>query len=330
MAQLCADHAEEKLRCWPEERRLTVLRYALALNRWAAKHDVSEMEAFIEFRDWQQQEPAAAATFLAQFTEADLREFESTHKREINNLVFAYLQPEEHLTLSALRQYLETVEEDVEECRWLATLLVPWCQGGHCGCLFDGVSNVTLTGEVVHFELGLIPEAAKEIRAAAGFLVIASLKQHILSLPRLMRKRIVIEEVSRFLDVPGGEAILRELFEQFRKHNCQVLITAQSYSRIADTSIRTALVGNARAWLIFNTGDRRDIERLGQDIGLSRVAQEAILRFLRPDQQTGAKYSEFLYFHTDARQPICGTARYVLLPHEPPSTGAATPSNHVP
>src|SRR5262249_38729919 len=128
--------------------------------------------------------------------------------------------------------------------------------------------------------------------------------------------RFIIEEVSRFLDVPGGEAILRELFEQFRKHQTQVIIVAQSYSRIADTAIRTALVGNARAFAIFNTGDRLDIERLGQEIGLSHVAQETILRFPRPDQQTGVKYSEFFYWHTDVRQPVCGPVRYLLLPHE--------------
>ena len=177
-------------------------------------------------------------------------------------------------------------------------------------------------------DLGLIPEAAKEIKAVVGFLVINSLRQHILSLPRLMWKRIIIEEVSRFLEVPGAETILRELSEQFRKHRSQISMIAQSYSRIADTSIRVALFGNTRAWMIFNTGDRRDIERLGQDLGLSRVAQEAILRFPRPDQQTGAKYSEFLYWHSDARQPICGIVRYTLLPFELPATESPAPSSH--
>lgn len=319
VAQVCADHAQEQLRHWPAERRDTLLRHALALDRWAAEHSVSDTEAFIAFREWQQQDPAAATELLAQFTEAELHEFESTHRRQIHDLVFAYLRPEEHLTLSGLREYFELALEDEEECRWLATLLVPWCRGGNCGVLFDGVSSVALSGPVVHFELGLIPEAAKEIKAVAGFIIINGLRQYILSLPRLTWKRLVIEEVSRFLDVPGGEAILRELFEQYRKHRAQIFVSAQAFTRIADTSIRTALVGNARAWLIFNTGDRRDIERLGQDLGLSRVAQEAILRFPRPDQQTGAKYSEFLYWHTDARQPICGVVRYVRLPHELPA-----------
>jgi len=330
LSQMCDDHAREQLRQWPQERRTTLIRHALALDRWVTEHGGSDTEAFLDFREWQQTEPAAAAALLAQFTDAELLEFESTHTRQIYDLLFAYLQPEEHLTLSALREYFELAQEDEEECRWLATLLIPWCRGGNYGVLFDGPSNVALNGPVVHFESGLISEAAKDIRALYGLLVINSLRQHILSLPRLMWKRIIIEEVSRFLEVPGAETILRELAEQFRKHRTQLVLVFQSYSRMADTSIRVALFGNSRAWMIFNTGDRRDIERLGQDLGLSRVAQEAILRFPRPDQQTGDKYSEFLYWHSDARQPICGIARYSLLPYELPTDAVSSPAQNAP
>ena len=37
---------------------------------------------------------------------------------------------------------------------------------------FDGTSNLSLTGKIAHFELsGYIPESAKELKAAAGFLI---------------------------------------------------------------------------------------------------------------------------------------------------------------
>jgi hypothetical protein len=29
------------------------------------------------------------------------------------------------------------------------------------GCLFDGTTNLSLTGKIAHFELGYIPESAK-------------------------------------------------------------------------------------------------------------------------------------------------------------------------
>jgi hypothetical protein len=180
--------------------------------------------------------------------------------------------------------------------------------------LFDGPSTVSLLdGPVAHFELGGIPESAREVKELVGFIIINYVRHLLLSMLRHLLKRICVEEMSRFLDIPGGEKILRELFEQFRKFTVQVIVVAQQYSRIADTPIRAALVGNARAFLIFNTGDRADVERLAHDIGLSSVAVEAILRYPRPDQQTGQKYSEFCYFHTDPVRPICGTVRYVQL-----------------
>ena len=37
--------------------------------------------------------------------------------------------------------------------------------------MFDGVSNVSLTGKIAHFELGCIPESAEELKGAAGFLI---------------------------------------------------------------------------------------------------------------------------------------------------------------
>ena len=316
VAQLCQEHAQERLQKWPEEKRDQIVRHALALANWAQARRVSDTEAFVDFRDWQSQHPEAAATLLAGLTETAIREFETSQTRKLHDLVFAYLEPDEELTLSAFQEYFSLSDEDEEECRWLATLLVPWCRDGNYGVLFDGVPNVSLDTPVLHLELSFIPEAAKEVKAVIGFGALNSVRQRCLTLPRQVRKRVVIEEVSRFLQIPGGEAILRELFEQFRKFGVQVIIVAQQYARLADTPIRAAVMGNTRGWLIFNTGDRRDVERLSQDLGLSQAAQETILRFSRPDQQTGPKFSEFLYWHSDVRQPICGPVRYVLLPHE--------------
>ena len=316
VAQLCQEHAQECLQTWPDKKREQVVRHALALANWAQERRVSPTEAFVDFRDWQSQQPEAAAALLAGLPETAVREFEVTQPRQLHDLVFAYLAPEEELTLSAFQEYFSVSDEDEEECRWLATLLVPWCRDGNYGRLFDGVPNVSLDSPVLHLELGFIPEAAKEVKAVVGFGALHAVRQRCLTLPRHVRKRVVIEEVSRFLQIPGGEAILRELFEQFRKFCVQVIIVAQQYSRLADTPIRAAVMGNTRGWVVFNTGDRRDVERLSQDLGLSQAAQEAILRFSRPDQQTGSKFSEFLYWHSDGRQPTCGRVRYVLLPHE--------------
>ena len=79
---------------------------------------------------------------------------------------------------------------DDEQCNYraerdqimeIATLLLPWCRDGNYGCLFDGVSNLSLTGRIAHFELGYIPESAKELKAAAK--ACAAREQWVLTLP---------------------------------------------------------------------------------------------------------------------------------------------------
>ena len=71
----------------------------------------------------------------------------------------------------------------------LATRLLPWCTDGNYGCLLDGQSNISLTGKIAHLELGYIPEAAKLLRAVAGFLITNYTRQHIITMPRGLRKR---------------------------------------------------------------------------------------------------------------------------------------------
>ena len=71
------------------------------------------------------------------------------------------------------------------------------CAEGSYGRLFDGASNVSLTGKIAHFELGYIPESAKAFCTAAGFLITNYTRQHIITLPRSVRKRNIYEEVAR-------------------------------------------------------------------------------------------------------------------------------------
>ena len=312
LVRVSSEQAEDCLRRWPVSRREAVVRESAALTQRILRNPQSLQEAFAEFREFQRTHASEASAELAQFTDAELREHEHTNAGQLHDLVLAHLNPEEHLTLSSLRESLEL--SDDEECRWLAVLLAPWCRDGAYGNLFDGPSNVSMSSKVLHVELGYIPEGAKAMEGLVAFSALSAIRDKCLSLPRSVRKRVVIDEVSRFLDVPGGEAILREFFESFRKHNNQIIIIGQQYSRIADSSIRAAIVGGTRAWLIFNTGDATDIARLGADLGLSKASQEAIRRFALPDQMTGQKYSEFLYYHTDARQPICGVVRHFILP----------------
>ncbi|MCI0536068.1 MAG: ATP-binding protein [Verrucomicrobiales bacterium] len=195
-----------------------------------------------------------------------------------------------------------------------ANLLRPWCAGGTFGKLFDGQSNVSLTGPVAHFELGRLAKASEDLKSVVLFLLLNVTRQHLLSLPRALRKRVVIEEVRRLLCVPDGEAILRELFEQFRKFNVQCIMVAQQISQLESESLRTAVLGNVRMAFIFNPGDAKDLDRLAEHLPLSEAAKAMILRYPTPDQLRGTLYSECCYLHLTAGEPYCGTIRFIPLP----------------
>ena len=137
--------------------------------------------------------------------------------------------------------------------------------GGH-GRLFDGVTNVSLHRRIAHFELGLVPEQAVELKAAAGLLVSGFARQRILALPRSRRKRIIFEEVARFLDVPGGEKIVAESYAQLRKFNCWAVSIVQQYAKFRQSRVRSAVIGNAKQFFLMRQSDRSDVAELAADL----------------------------------------------------------------
>ena len=108
--------------------------------------------------------------------------------REVRNLAFAYFQPSEYPTHRMLQELMQLEAAGSAEVLQIATLLLPWCREGNYGPLFDGESNIRLTGKIAHFELGYIPESAKELKSAAAFLITNYTRQHIVTMPRALRK----------------------------------------------------------------------------------------------------------------------------------------------
>ena len=206
---------------------------------------------------------------------------------------------------------LEATGADREQIARVATLLLPWCREGNYGALFDGEANISLTGRIAHFELGYIPESAKELKSAAGFLITNYTRQHIMTMPRALRKRIVYEEVARFLDIPEGEKIVRESYAQMRKFNSWNIAIVQQYSRFKESHIRSAVFGNSRQFFLMKQNDRTDLDDISQDIALPEVTKQSIMNYPSPEQQSGQKYSAFTYYHIDSLRPLCGTVHNI-------------------
>ncbi|MDO8545497.1 MAG: hypothetical protein Q7S40_34070 [Opitutaceae bacterium] len=294
-------------------------RLACAVHRWHAKlpTTATPLEAFADFRDRRAASDDEALSFIARLTDGDVTRFaqDPATARLVAQVACAVWSPGEfptHTAFVELLAYGRLAEHPKDEIDRLATLLRAWSVAGQYGKLFDGETNVSLAREVAHFELGLIPEQAVGLKAVAGLLISGFSRQHILGLPRALRKRIIFEEVSRFLDVPGGEQIVAEGYAQLRKFNCWVVSIVQQYARFKQSRVRPAVIGNAKQFFILRQADRTDLTELAADIGLPESAVEAIQHYPMPEQlPADGRYSSVCYYLPTAQPPQCGTLRHI-------------------
>nr|MBA3353675.1 hypothetical protein [Blastocatellia bacterium] len=295
------------------DRVIEIARHDCALAKLKRKRPgATTLDLFVELRDRERADSDSTATRLGEVTEEEALKFlkEPNTRRDVRNLAFAYFSPEEYPTHRMLQEVIQLDGSD-PVAGDLATRLLPWCADGNYGCLLDGTSNISLTGKIAHFELGYIPEAAKLLRAVAGFLITNYTRQHIITMPRRLRKRNVYEEVARLLDIPGGEQIVKESYAQMRKFNCWNISIVQQYGPFKGSRIRSAVFGNSRQFFLMRQNDRADLDDMAGDIGLTDLTKHAILSYPLPDQQSGEKFAAFTYLHNDAQNPICGTAHNV-------------------
>lgn len=290
--------------------------YALdAYRRTRMTPQSTELDAFLEFAEFERQRADEAAAFVAQAEEGDVWRFvkEGVGAQQLRDLAFSRFTPAEQPQHGHLQELLsaEASGAHADELRYLATLLEPWSTGGSYGELFDGVSNISLTGKITHFELGYIPESAEELKAAAAFLIANYTRTHMMRLPRALRKRNIFEEVARFSLVPSGKKVLRESYQQLRKYNVWNVATVQNYEQFKSSDIRGAVLGNSRMLLMLRQSDRSDVEDLSRDFPIPEAVKDAVMSHPEPEKLTGTKFSQFTYYHTDERRPLIVTMRNI-------------------
>lgn len=318
IGQLYQDAFEE----WAKRNRELlpkIQRMACATHRWKLRMGLgaTELEAFAEVRDRLAVNDDEAQQFLADLSAADITSFLKNPQTErlVMAAAHAHYRPEDyptHASLVELMRFSRFPEHKKEQVDHLATLLSAWCAHGQYGKLFDGMTNISLTGRIAHFELGSIPEQATELKTAAGLLITGFTRQHIISLPRQQWKRIIYEELARFLDVPGGEKIVAESYAQLRKFNCWTASIVQQYGKFKDSRIRPVVVGNSKQFFLLRQFDRSDVEGIARDIGLPESVCGAIQNYPMPEQQpAGKKFSSMCYFSPVGDPPMCGTVRNV-------------------
>ncbi len=301
-----------------------IQRMACATHRWKQRMGLgtTDLEAFAELRDRLARNDDAAQDFIAATSEAEITAFikNSQTERLVMAVAHAHYARKDfptHASLVELMRFARFPEHKKEQVDHLATLLSAWCATGQYGKLFDGETNISLTGRVAHFELGLIPEQAVEVKTAAGLLITGFTRQHIISLPREQWKRIIYEELARFLDVPGGEKIVAESYAQLRKFNCWTASVVQQYAKFKDSRIRPVVVGNCKQFWFMRQFDRSDVEDIARDVGLPASVCTSIQSYpLLEQQPENKKFSSVCFYSPVTDPPLCGTVRNIELTKE--------------
>ena len=314
--QLYADRFEE----WISEdatRLDLAARHGMAALAYKKAH-LSVSSTFLEA--WTELRHAASEgerqSLIAAPTAEDVSRFIKSPdtERYVRNAAFAFFRPTDYPTHDMLQQMMLVApfpEHDRNEINHLATLLAPWNEQR----LVCGHSTLSLTGKLAHFDLTYIPESNRQLKELAGFLIANYGRQHIITLPRGARKRVIFEEVARTLDIPGGEQLVSEFYAQLSKFSTWIISIVQQYSRFQRSGIRPIVFGNAKQFFFTRMNDRRDIEDVAKDIDLSETTKEAISRYPLPEHlPDNNKYAALTYYHLDAQQPRCGTIHNRVSP----------------
>ncbi len=314
--QLYEDTAREWLQKRPGEpaRLARLALYLKDLQRKKLPPNSTFQDAWVELH--QQMDEGQEEDYSEKFSEREVSDFlqDPASAKLIRNLAYAFFDPQDYPTHDLLHEMLLVAplhEHDREEINRLATLLSPWCEQR----LLCGKSTISMNRSIAHFELGFIQESDRTLKEIAGFLIANYGRQHVLNMPRRMRKRVIFEEVARLLDVPGGSQLVAEFYAQLSKFNTWIVSIVQQYSRFKESNIRPVVFGNAKQFFFMRMNDRRDVDDIACDIDLSESSRQIICRHPLPEHlPKDNKYSSLTYYHLDAKQPLCGSIHNRVSP----------------
>jgi len=280
-----------------------------------AASNLGTLEVWADLRQLAQEEPERFAEMKAGLSEdrviGFLRKPESALL--VRNLGMTMFSPEDFPTHSALVESMQHTpfgHHDEREVMRLSSRLRAWTRHGANGCLFDGVRNRGFTNRLMHFELGLLPEANRELKEAALYLLGNVIRQHVITLPRAWRKEGIYEEPSRYIGVGGAKELFSEMYAQMGKFGYRILPVTQQYSQLAQSELRPVIFGNSKQFWIFRQNDRADLDDLGAAIGLSAAGKEMIRNYSAPEyQNSDQRYSEMAVWCQEGVKVSCGTSR---------------------
>ena len=197
--QLYTDTFEDWARSRPEE-LISIAREAMSVTRWhrAMEAGSSFLDAWVDAHQetnagrWQEAFQTPSEEEVIQFLKTPATE------EIVRNCVFAHFTPDQMPTHSVLVEMMRRTpmpEHDRRTVQDLAEQLADWCRDeGSKGKLFDGVTNISLTDELTLIELSLLGSGESPMKTAAYYLISNACRKHVMTLPRHLLKRGLIEE----------------------------------------------------------------------------------------------------------------------------------------
>jgi hypothetical protein len=304
----------DRFKSWKAESpdKYRVLRHVYAAIKAFGRSGSEPWETFGElFALWQElvtSDPEEHARRLYSVTEREIVELEksSDGEREILSFAHVFYEPGDYPTHSSFVELLETGgglrnQAERQELLTISRALAAWRKGGSYGVLFDGVNTVDLAANVVHFELGEIPDSAVDLKRMVGFILTNRIRAEVVKRPRAEKKVFVYEEASIILSLPGGAELFLESLAQMAKYSCQVMIVTQQLAQFMENEkVAKVAMGNCRQFLILrNSID--DLQELARRISLPEVLAHKASLFKPPaDLPPTDRYASMVYYNPGA------------------------------
>jgi hypothetical protein len=276
------------------------------------------LEAFLICREMRAEKPQEWKVWRDRFALEDVKKFmqEPDTERLFRDYLLSTFGPEDFPRLGSLVEMMEAVPRDGHdeaEVNKIVTLLSAWTADmGNYGSFFDGASNFTPNGKIVHFELGMVGKGAGTLKECVGFMVSHWVRQHIVTMPRNIRKRVIFEEIAKFFDLPDGEKIIAEFYAQLGKNACWVCSVTQVYAQIKHLPIKAKLLGNSSLFFLLKQKDKEDLDDLAEVIGIPESAKDRILNYVIPaNQPPNGRASYFTCLSEGESGLLCGSLKCV-------------------
>ncbi len=172
-------------------------------------------------------------------------------KAEIEKTVQTLMKAGSKNHLSDLRNLF--VDHNEPEIRRVGKILSLWCGDSPFGKFIDRDSSVSLTSDVVCFDLKDL-ENYPDLQSVCLFLITDLIWREVQK-DKSVFKFVIFDECWKLLECEEGAAIIAPVFRTFRKYRASAVAISQTISDFADSKIASAVMPNsAIKWILRQKG----------------------------------------------------------------------------